>query len=455
MLLNIKTSALAALVLASGSSLAATVDVTNKAALGTATNKVVANLVSLYSAEKAAKKTSEGGWDQANTSWFASGIAWGTVFDNSLFTGDRSQDAVAGDAILEATFGDTGDLLGGALKTIQEKLRGKWNDDIAWWALSMMSAADVYGPTQVIPGGKKTFLEVAQLTHQHIVEQWSDATCNGGIYWSRDRQAARGAEYKSVITHGETITLSARLYKATKQQAYLQWGDILFRWLKDSGFVTANYEVLDGADAPCTTKDTKQWSYNAGMLLAGLSAMYEASQQQSYLDEAHNLFRASVTRFTKNNVVYEPLCDQAPQICGRDTPAFKPQYVKGLRELHRVTPDAAIKQQVQTVIDATVAAAAANCGDDWWCSKDWDVTGTPGRDFYNQYPTAELLVAAAAVHGGETDAANKGQGGLASLPSKPAADGGKKTENSAAGGAKATGALVVLAGVTSAIITAF
>ncbi|KAJ3190061.1 hydrolase 76 protein [Gaertneriomyces sp. JEL0708] len=420
------------LAFASGSS-AASLDLSSKDALGNASNKAVANLVSLYAAEKAAKKTSEGGWDQSNTSWFASGMAWGAVFDNSRFTGDRSKDAVAGEAILEATFGDTGDLLGGALKSIQEKLRGKWNDDIAWWALSMLSAVDAYSSSQVIPGGKKTFLEVAQLTHFQIIEQWSETTCGGGIYWSRDREAAKGAEYKSTITHGQTVFLSARLYKATKQQVYLQWGDTILNWLKAAGLLAADFSVYDGASSPCTQMDTKEWSYNAGMLLNGLSAMYDATNQQIYLQEAHNLLRASLPKFTKNNIIYEPLCERSASLCGRDTPVFKPQYVKGLRELYRVTTDEIIKEQIRKVIDTTATAAAANCGDDWWCSSVWEAAATPGRDFYDQYPTAELLIAATAIHGG-TATSDKGQGGLADLPAAPSSNqsGNGKSENSAA-----------------------
>lgn len=112
-------------------------------ALGAATHKAAANLVSMYETQTQQRKTAEGAFDQSETSWFVSGMCWWAVFDNSAVNGDKSSDGTAGSAISEASFNQVGDLLGGSLKTLQEKFRGKWNDDIAWWALASKFASIV------------------------------------------------------------------------------------------------------------------------------------------------------------------------------------------------------------------------------------------------------------------------------------------------------------------------
>ncbi|KAJ3299854.1 hydrolase 76 protein, partial [Borealophlyctis nickersoniae] len=58
------------------------------------------------------------------------------VLDYSKYTGDKQFDNVAGTALANASFNQVGDLLGGSMRSFQEKTLGKWNDDIGWWALS-------------------------------------------------------------------------------------------------------------------------------------------------------------------------------------------------------------------------------------------------------------------------------------------------------------------------------
>ncbi|TPX63076.1 hypothetical protein SpCBS45565_g06900 [Spizellomyces sp. 'palustris'] len=412
----------------------ATLDVTNKAALGDATHKAVSNLVSLYSAEKQAGKTTEGAFDQSNVSWYVSGIIWGMVFDNSHYNGDRAQDTVAGSAMLEATFKETGDLLGGAQRTIQEKLRGKWNDDLGWWSLSMMSAVEAYDKNVFIPGGAK-FVDVAALTWNEILEQWDETTCNGGIYWSRNREdpSANKRTFKSVITHSQFVELGARLAIATGNTTYLNWSDKVYNWMKTSGLVTADWAVLDGANAPtCTQVDRTEWSYNAGTLMGALAYMYKATKMGTYLDDAKKLLPVAIGKFTQNGIINEPVCTTTPALCGRDTPASMPQFGKGLSQLY-IEGDAAMKQQIQTVIDTTLASAIRNCNNDWWCNKEWQQTAAPAQDVYNQYPTAELLVAASAIHGASAPAGT--QNGLPSGPSSAS------NNNSNSKGTGASGAL--------------
>ncbi|KAJ3146821.1 hydrolase 76 protein [Geranomyces michiganensis] len=396
-------------------------------------------MVNLYSTQLAAGKTSEGGFDQSSVSWFASGIIWSQVFANSAVTKDRSQDAVAGTAVSAATYGKTGDLLGGALKTFNEKLRGRWNDDMGWWALGMLNAVDAYGKDAQIPNGGK-FLDVAALTFNQMYEQW-DPQCGGGIYWSRDRTATKDADYKSTISNSQFIEIGARLAMLTGNQTYLDMAAQTYNWVKVSGVLSADWKVLDGVHtANCGTPSPAVWGYNQGVMIGALAYMYQASKMQAYADDAKSLLNAAAPVFAPNNIVYEPRCP--PGSCGRETPMGKPQLIKGMADLYMMTTDAAVKTTIQTVIDTTLASALRNCDANWWCSQDWTNIRAPSiGDPYDQYGTTELLVAAARIHGA-TAPSGTTAGGLTSAPAGNAAAGSPAPGSPAAAAPKKSSSVI-------------
>ncbi len=108
-----------------------------------------------------------------------------TLMDYRQISGDPFHDARVSTSFGLAAFGKSGDLLGGSQRSLQEKLLGKWNDDLIWWALSILTGAEVYGKDAVMIGSVP-FLDVAIKTWGEIVEpgQWDEATCRGGFFWS-------------------------------------------------------------------------------------------------------------------------------------------------------------------------------------------------------------------------------------------------------------------------------
>ncbi|KAJ3166406.1 hydrolase 76 protein [Geranomyces variabilis] len=439
--------ALVLLSAAIGSAAAAlTLDPNDSAALGAAAHQATYNIVNLYSTQLAAGKTSDGGFDQSAVSWFASGIIWSQVFGNSVVTKDRSMDSVAATAMTAATYGTSADLLGGALKTINEKLKGRWNDDMGWWAIGMLSAVDAYGKDAQMPGGGK-FLDVAALTFNEMYEQW-DTQCGGGIYWSRDRSPTqKDADYKSTISNSQFVEMGARLAMLTGNQTYLDMASQTYQWIKVSGVMTAQFVVTDGVHtASCGTVNPTALGYNQGVMISALAYMYKATKVQSYLDDAKALVNAAVPVYAPNNIVTEPRCPVGS--CGRETPMGKPQFVKGLSDLYTVTTDAAVKTTIQTVIDTTLASALKNCDANWWCSQDWTNVRAPAQnDPYDQYGTTELLVAAARVHGA-TAPAGTTAGNLGTAPA-----GGDAAAAPAAGGSTAPASTAAAPKKNSAIST--
>ncbi|KAJ3006943.1 hydrolase 76 protein [Thoreauomyces humboldtii] len=390
-----------------------TLDLTDKVALGAAAHAATAHITDLYTADP--KKT-QGAFNPDTSSWFAAAIMWAEVFSNSHYTGDKAQDAVAGGAFAVASYNGEGDFLGGSQRTFNEKILGRWNDDLGWWALAAMEAVDAYGATAVIPNGEK-FLDVARLTSSEMWEQY-DTTCGGGIYWNRDRASNN---YKSTITNVEFIQLGARLAMATGNQTYLQMAEVTYKWLSTSGLLTADNILYDGMNNnACGTLTTNRYAYSAGVLLGAQGYMYQATQMQSYLDDSKAFLTASLAYFAPGGLVTDPLCE-APNVCNKDTAAIgKGLFVRGLAQLYTNTNDAAVKTTIQTTIDTAVTAALKNCNAQWWCSNEWAKTQATLMSAYDQYSTAELLVAAATIHGATAPGAAAAATGLTGAVAAPA-----------------------------------
>jgi mannan endo-1,6-alpha-mannosidase len=211
--------------------------------------------------------------DVSGQQWYESGIYWGAVLDYQMVFKDNKFAETVSTALGLAS-GQSGSFLGDN-KLLSATLLGKWNDDIAWWALAAMTGAEIYGPNAKLPSGN-TYLSVAQITYNQIWEQ-HDNMCGGGIYWSRDRTAARGKGYKSTITSiylifnyldAQAIILGARLYRMTNNATYLKQAQELASWLKTSGVINSQGQVYDGIDADtgCSLKPPFH-SYIAGNFL--------------------------------------------------------------------------------------------------------------------------------------------------------------------------------------------
>jgi mannan endo-1,6-alpha-mannosidase len=95
--------------------------------------------------------------------------------------------------------GEGGSLLGDDA-WLSEQILGKWNDDIMWWGLAVLTGAELYGLDAHMPN-KITYLKSAQITYDQVWQQW-DTKCGGGIYWVRDRKRDSKKGYKSSITNG-------------------------------------------------------------------------------------------------------------------------------------------------------------------------------------------------------------------------------------------------------------
>jgi mannan endo-1,6-alpha-mannosidase len=150
------------------------------------------------------------------------------------------------------------------------------NDDQAFWGMAAMSAAENSLPDLPEDQGP-SWLALAQATFNTQYVRWNTEACGGGLKW-QIYPFNGGYDYRNTISNGCFFNIAARLYKYTGNETYAEWANKAWDWEFAVGFATADYKFYDGANdgngLNCTNINRIQWTYNAGVHLAGAAAMW-------------------------------------------------------------------------------------------------------------------------------------------------------------------------------------
>jgi predicted alpha-1,6-mannanase (GH76 family) len=228
-----------------------------------------------------------------------------------------------------------------------EKNRGKnflneFYDDEGWWALTWIKAFDLTGETR--------YLNMAKTIFNDMKGGW-DATCGGGIWWSKQRK------YKNAIANELFLAIAARLNLRTPGDkgagSYLDWAVREWNWFKNSGMINRDNLINDGLTSNCQNNGQTTWTYNQGVILGGLVDLYHITQDQSLLTQAKAIADAAIRTLAPNGILREP-CEPD---CGADGPQFKGIFVRNLLALYQVTN----KPEYKTFITRNADSIWAQC----------------------------------------------------------------------------------------------
>jgi hypothetical protein len=239
-------------------------------------------------------------------SWWQSAVALSTVETYAQTTGDTSRDAALATAFAANSAGD---------------FENSADDDTAWWALTWLQAYDL---THVA-----SYLSMAETDADYIHQDW-DSTCGGGIWWQRSPRS-----YKNAITNELFLELTAWLHNTIRGDTrYLRWAEAEWSWFGSSGLINKNDLINDGLDNNCQNNGQTTWTYNQGVILAGLAQLYRATGQRTLLSTAEGIARAAISRLTVGGVLTEP-CQGAGCAARLDSNsrAFKGIFVVDLKTL--------------------------------------------------------------------------------------------------------------------------
>ncbi|KAF4126634.1 Glycosyl hydrolase family 76 [Geosmithia morbida] len=201
-------------------------------------------------------------------------------------------------------------------------------DDEGWWALALIRSYDLTENNAYLDAAVTIFDDMAG---------GHGGPCNGGIYWSKDRN------YKNAITNELYLSIAASLANRRPQQTrFLAAARKQWVWFQGSGLINEQNLINDGLDDKCRNNGLQTWSYNQGVILGGLAELYRATGNADLLATAKRIATAALDHLTtgKGGVIVETdRCETKVGHCGTDGQQFKGIFVRNLRYLADVAPD--------------------------------------------------------------------------------------------------------------------
>ena len=240
------------------------------------------------------------------TGWWQAANALTAVIRYTRHTGDAAHTGV-----IETTFRAAGQL--------HADFVNWFFDDSAWWALAWIAAYDLTGEDR--------YLAAARTIFAHNLDGWDD-TCGGGVWWNKERT------YKNAITNELFVTMAAQLHQRTPgDRDYLGWAMRAWDWLYGSGMIGPDGLVNDGLTAACANNGGTTWTYNQGVILGGLAALYQMTDDQSYLRQGEVIADAVLSRLTNPSGILTESCEAAGSAgCDTNQTQFKGIFVRYLHE---------------------------------------------------------------------------------------------------------------------------
>lgn len=217
--------------------------------------------------------------------------------------------------------------------------RNEYLDDSGWWGITWLK---MYGRTK-----DAKYLDTAKAIHAHMAKNWRPDK-GGGVLWCEDADKQK----PNAITNSLFLILSARLYAATKEPAYLEWAEKTLAWFREQKL----YDGTAIVDAPGHKGD--YWSYNQGTYLGGLIAMSEATGKPEYLDEA---VRVAETILTKSGVVLPSgVIVEKLGTNGWDVGMFKGVFIRYLGQLRDALKTANRNPELSAELDRVIQSSTAS-----------------------------------------------------------------------------------------------
>src|SRR5580693_1394343 len=254
---------------------------------------------------------STGQW--TSTGWWNAANALTAVIRYSKLTGDSSHDGC-----MAATFA--------AAQRQHAGFINDYYDDNAWWALAWVAAFDMTRDSR--------YLDAARTIFTHNTGGWDD-TCRGGLWWTTSRN------YKNAITNELFLTLAALLHQRTPGDgSYLSWAQREWKWFHASGLIGPSGLVNDGLTSACAHNGGTTWTYNQGVVLGGLAALFEITGDRAYLQQGEAIANATLANLVTPKtakvpgILAEP-CETAAAGCNGDQVQFKGIFARNLFDFYQ------------------------------------------------------------------------------------------------------------------------
>lgn len=380
-------------------------DIASPPSIRNASSSLAFNLMSYYQTNQTGTPAENIGTLPQPLYWWQAGAMWGGLVDYWAYTNDSSYNPTITQA-LQAQIGPDDNYMPPAY------FASLGNDDQAFWALAVLSAAEYDFPSP--PADQPQWLALAEAVFNTQWPRWETATCGGGLKWQVFESNA-GYFYKNTVSNGAFFQIAARLARYTGNQTYVEWADRAWDWMSAIGLFDADYNVFDGSDEKinCTETDHTAWSYNPALLIYGTASLYNYTNGSAIWEErTSGLLRATIRNFyslpNATNILFEQACEPH-NTCNNDQYSFKAYASRYLAKTAVLAPYTL--PAIRTLIEVSAQAMAQACSsgvDNVTCGQKWYVGGFDGNAGIGQQMSAleacqallPILPAAAGVQPG-------------------------------------------------------
>ena len=166
----------------------------------------------------------------------------------------------------------------------------RFYDDNVWLALDFCES---YMLTK-----NPDYLKKSIETWKFVISGWDDKL-GGGIYWCEQKK-----ESKNTCSNAPGSVLALKLFEATKDTAYLNWGVRIYNWTKTNLQDTTDYLYFDNKSLSGKISRQK-YTYNSGQMLQAAARLYKLTGQKMYLEEAQQIAKSAINYFTENYTTAE------------------------------------------------------------------------------------------------------------------------------------------------------
>jgi predicted alpha-1,6-mannanase (GH76 family) len=250
------------------------------------------------------------------TDWWQAAVAQSTL---------QTYEQATGDTTYSGDIGQTYSTYNGKDPSGKPDFEDSFVDDTGWWGVAWLQA--------YLMTGNSSYLQTAEADASFMDKQWNTnaSACGGtgGVWWEITSSGDIG---RLSIPNELFLELAAWLYNVTGNSTYLSWAEAEWSWFDKTGLITSSNVVDDGYNGACQVGGDV-WSYNQGVIVAGLAQLYLATKNASLLTEAENIATAAIAKLAPSGVLADT-CQ--PSSCDGDETSFKGIFVRDLKMLATV-----------------------------------------------------------------------------------------------------------------------
>jgi uncharacterized protein YyaL (SSP411 family) len=158
-------------------------------------------------------------------------------------------------------------------------------DDNVWLALDFCES---YTLTK-----NPDYLKKSIETWKFVISGW-DNELGGGIYWCEQKKQS-----KNTCSNAPGSVLALKLYEATKDTSYLNWGVRIYNWTKTNLQDPADYLYFDNKNLSGKISYRK-YTYNSGQMMQAAAMLYKLTGKKTYLEEAQQIAKSAISWFTED-----------------------------------------------------------------------------------------------------------------------------------------------------------